>query len=1226
MRILTLRFKNLNSLTGEWSIDFTHSDYLDTGIFAITGATGAGKSTILDALCLALYGQTPRLGKISKSSNEIMSRQYGECFAEIEFTTTKGTYRCRWGQHRSRKKADGELQNPQHEIVNAENDNVIAHKIKDVLTTVEQVSGMNFDRFTRSMLLAQGSFAAFLQAKPDERAPLLEQITGTGIYSDISKKVHQRKVQATEQLRELKACLQGIQLLSNDEKISKEKTLKEYKTISNTLRTNKVAFEKGIQWHQTLANLENQLASLKTQQIAYQQRYDDTQPQRLQLQYAQQTEQLADEYRELLSTRQQTKKDKKQYAKNTQRLKQLKTDYQQQQQRLTKTQQKQQQHQTEAQQLEQILIKVRDLDTHIQALNQQRKKIEKQQQQNNEKQQQLNSEQEQLTTAQKTVQDNQQRNQKYLQQHPEDATLVEHLAGISLQLKQLQTQQQKSQHSQHLLAQTQKKHHTQSKELTALQTQTEHSEALLKQHQQSYKNAEQELAQHLQQQSLAQWRQNYLANEKQYNNWQTLEVSLKDALQLSNEIEHLKTSQHNEQQQLEILKQQQAQQQATLNLQNEFIEQLNEEHNLQRTLQSLEQHRKMLVDNEACPLCGALEHPYHKNGLPTFDSSQKKIKQAKATLKKYQQQQQCYLKKHSQTEEKIKQITQQVSNKQARLDTLNIRIANDIEQINQASLPNNPTQQLAFCQQQQQQLSTKNQALAAKIEQAEKLEQRIKQQKEQYDATKDTQQQYQQTLQAQQHQQQILQAEIEHLQNDYQEHINNETQLSQQLSKALQAYGIVFNSKEKLSRINDTLKERQQRWKKVNEKQDTLEKQQQNLDQQQIKLTTEKTHLQEQQQEQNKHHADIQQQLDDLKQQRRQCFGNKDPQQEAKRCKKTGDAIQHDYEILSNTVAKIEQDQQTQQQQQQQLEQDILTHQQHYKDAQTRFTQKLSETHFTDEASYLNARVSKQTLHQLQQQEAKLKEEKIRLDTRKKDLNQRYQQEQQRQITEQSLTNLQEEVQQLDQELSTIERKIGAINEQLNTDKTLRQTQAKQLDLITAQTKEVTRWDNLHALIGSADGKKFRNFAQGLTFEIMIVHANQQLTKMNDRYLLKHNGKAPLELNIIDNYQASEERSIKNLSGGESFIVSLALALGLSQMASQQISIDSLFLDEGFGTLDEETLETALEALAKLHQDNKLIGIISHVARLKQRIPTQIHIIPDHQGRSRLSGPGVAEK
>ncbi|MCF8054742.1 MAG: AAA family ATPase, partial [Deltaproteobacteria bacterium] len=169
MKILNLRFKNLNSLVGEWQIDLTHPAFASDGIFAITGPTGAGKTTILDAICLALYGRTPRLNKVTKSGNEIMSRQTGECFAEVMFEAQNrkgGTerYRCHWSQHRARKKSDGELQAQKQEIANADTGEIFESKIKGVADQIESATGMDFDRFTRSMLLAQGGFSAFLQA------------------------------------------------------------------------------------------------------------------------------------------------------------------------------------------------------------------------------------------------------------------------------------------------------------------------------------------------------------------------------------------------------------------------------------------------------------------------------------------------------------------------------------------------------------------------------------------------------------------------------------------------------------------------------------------------------------------------------------------------------------------------------------------------------------------------------------------------------------------------------------------------------------------------------------------------------------------------------------------------------------------------------------------------------------------------------------------------------
>jgi exonuclease SbcC len=163
-------------------------------------------------------------------------------------------------------------------------------------------------------------------------------------------------------------------------------------------------------------------------------------------------------------------------------------------------------------------------------------------------------------------------------------------------------------------------------------------------------------------------------------------------------------------------------------------------------------------------------------------------------------------------------------------------------------------------------------------------------------------------------------------------------------------------------------------------------------------------------------------------------------------------------------------------------------------------------------------------------------------------------------------------------------------------------------------------WLELDILIGSSDGKVYRDFAQSLTFDVLIAYANIHLQRLSDRYQLV--GGEKLTFQVRDLYYAGEIRSVKNLSGGEKFIVSLALALGLSGMAGEKICIDSLFLDEGFGTLDEQALELALDVLSNLPHEGKTIGIISHVRALKERIPTQILVQKVGSGRSVLIGPG----
>ncbi|WP_304506262.1 SbcC/MukB-like Walker B domain-containing protein, partial [Aquitalea sp. ASV11] len=161
---------------------------------------------------------------------------------------------------------------------------------------------------------------------------------------------------------------------------------------------------------------------------------------------------------------------------------------------------------------------------------------------------------------------------------------------------------------------------------------------------------------------------------------------------------------------------------------------------------------------------------------------------------------------------------------------------------------------------------------------------------------------------------------------------------------------------------------------------------------------------------------------------------------------------------------------------------------------------------------------------------------------------------------------------------------------------------------IDRQQQDSELWQRLDGLIGSAKGDKFRRFAQGLTLDHLVYLANRQLSRLHGRYQLRRKAEGELELEIVDSWQADVSRDTRTLSGGESFLVSLALALALSDLVSHKTSIDSLFLDEGFGTLDAETLEIALDALDSLNASGKMIGVISHVEGMKERIAVQIRV------------------
>ena len=223
--------------------------------------------------------------------------------------------------------------------------------------------------------------------------------------------------------------------------------------------------------------------------------------------------------------------------------------------------------------------------------------------------------------------------------------------------------------------------------------------------------------------------------------------------------------------------------------------------------------------------------------------------------------------------------------------------------------------------------------------------------------------------------------------------------------------------------------------------------------------------------------------------------------------------------------------------------------------------------------------------------------------------------------SEKSLEEIQTEFSEVKTKSDTLQLSIGEIQAVLKRDEEDRAKNKEKILELEKKQESFKVWVKLNEMIGSADGNKFAKFAQGITLDQLINLANNHLSVLSSRYELQRSSeqKQLLEIEVCDSFQGDVIRPVSTLSGGESFIVSLSLALGLSELASQKIAIDSLFLDEGFGTLDEDSLETALNALNLLQSSGKMVGVISHVEALKERIPLQIKVMPKGDGTSTIN-------
>ena len=280
MKILAIRGRNLASLEGEFEADFTAEPLLSAGIFAIAGPTGAGKSTILDAMCLALFARTPRTDQAKENNvklrdvNEevlpqsdprfLLRRGTASGYAEVDFLALNGhRYRARWSVGRARDKENGRLQSPRVTLYNMDKEEEEQGTRSELQARVVELIGLTFEQFTRSVLLAQNGFSSFLKAEQGEKASLLEKLTGTGLYSAISRTIFEKNAVAKEAYEKIQARIQGIELLT-------EEVEQELQTRLKESETSLLALEKAKAGQQTLQeavkSTEQQIATRQAQQ------------------------------------------------------------------------------------------------------------------------------------------------------------------------------------------------------------------------------------------------------------------------------------------------------------------------------------------------------------------------------------------------------------------------------------------------------------------------------------------------------------------------------------------------------------------------------------------------------------------------------------------------------------------------------------------------------------------------------------------------------------------------------------------------------------------------------------------------------------------------------------------------------------------------------------------------------------------------------------------------
>ncbi|OQC11601.1 MAG: Nuclease SbcCD subunit C [Lentisphaerae bacterium ADurb.Bin082] len=1222
MKILQVRFRNLNSLVGEWEVDFTHPDFESNGIFAITGPTGAGKSTILDAMCLALYGMTPRLNAITKSSNQIMSRQTGECFAEVTFKTGKGHFRCHWSQRRAYRKADGELQTQRHEISDAETSHIIDSSIRGVPQQVEEVTGMDFDRFTRSMLLAQGGFAVFLQANASERAPILEQITGTKIYSDISIQVHERTSAEKDRLKLMQVEIDGMPIISAEEEqellLGKQQKEQEATALHAQLEQKKTA----LAWLEGLSRLQQEWEGAKQDQALIQAESEAFAPQRQRLQRANKALGLAPDFTGLAAIRKEQKED--QAALN-----QCQSDRPASeaamlaaQDSLKAAQDSLLSKKTSQAEMLPVIRAVSILDTNIAARrNEQQAADARLAQAEAELAGQQQKQQNDLAALEKLSKQMDELRVR-LEATAGDARLTEQLAGIRERISAIKALAASvtAKNTEATDAETKRK---------ALQATLDSSRSQLASAQKAFEQAQADMSQEqaelaavLNGKDLPAWIELQSQAKAELDTvttalsaWaekQQLEQSRGELKQKDTELRHEQATATGQQQKL----------QEEIQAQEKVVEDKRVDLARLERIRSLGDERQKLQDGLPCPLCGATNHPYAVGNIPVADDAEKQFSEARQ--------------RQRQLESDCNEVTNRlaiIARDLVRLTTENTALGEKLkataDKISSSCTSLGLTAEAiadADLEHALRQLESEKKALheQAKLTatKAARLQGKHSQAQTRVAQARDDVAKHDKATQAVNNDLDTTLAALTRLQGEAAANQTSCDQAMTTLQGELAEYNVTAPDLVSLDAAYKTLEQRQKQ--RVADSNQIVA-----LEKKHVELTSQTSIRADQISKQENSLAELQRQREQVQQnlkalldERQETFADRIPAQEEKRLADEVTAAEQVMENARTTVDDAQKRLHELETKAKELSQAIALRQADLDLANAGFAVRLTESGFIDEQDFLAARLPEPERGQLADQASQLSDRIAAAAALEREKSEQLAAEQQKNITSESNEELTAIIQDLQEKHQGMMQEFGAIQQKLKENDERRQLLQEKIDGLNRQQAEYARWENLNQLIGSHDGKKYRNFAQGLTFDIMIRHANVQLQKLTDRYLLIRSEDALLELNVIDNYQAGDIRSTKNLSGGESFIVSLALALGLAQMASRNIRVDSLFLDEGFGTLDEDALDTALETLANLQHDGKLIGVISHVSAIKDRINTQIKVTPKSGGKSIISGPG----
>lgn len=1252
MKVLAIRGKNIASLDGEFELDFTAAPLAGAGIFAIAGPTGAGKSTLLDVMCLALFARTPRTDQAKENevwlrdvkdsaltqgdSRNLLRRGTAAGYAEVDFVALNGhRYRSRWAVRRARDKESGALQGFKITLFNVDTETEEQGSRKELQARITELIGLTFDQFTRSVLLAQNDFSTFLKADQSEKASLLEKLTGTESFSAISQLIYQKNAQAKDAYEQVRSRIEGVELLTDEELEQMQSAARQAEEVLLLLNKSKASVEVKQNWFRELALLLENVQQARQEIVVARKAWEEGRPRASYLDLVVQVQEARSAYdaeKNASFTRIEKQKQLEEIEGQVTRTftcqEEIRSRYQTEQKETEALELSYKQTEPELKEARKLEVQAEEAARNLETLKRRLEKAEAECRQNETQTTAIGNQLRQHAEEKSAV-------EAWQEKHRSREHVAEQISVFGIQLdraeaarlaaadagKRLAALQISIQRKEEEIRTRRKKAEVQNRTLQQMEEtlaaleklQQEYSGEALRQDIHSVRRRKELFAA-----ATITWKELYkvrkeiASKEQEITDQEALqvtagkelaahEISFRDALQRKEQSERIYNS-------------------AMLAVAGD-----------------VEQMRSHLEEGLPCPVCGSTHHPYM--------GTEEKLHQAFAAIRHEKEAAAALYDSELKATERCRQtvagLVKEIERLRKETETL-LRQWEALEaqwtsyNLESSNLPDKGSQP---------EDSQRESWLASVCEEIDRRLEQLQQQEAQYAARQQQLQQLQKERMELHRKLTALNKETDSLLHEKtleEKSLANE-QLSiatqqEALQKAVEATNELFGNElwqvawnDNPALFREKLTSFAQEWKK---KKEVLQQQQlvaEGLLAEQKTLTSFFPSLLKEKEECRKLFEQQQRQLEQLKRERAALFGGRpaaEVEQEFKYRIEAGkekvaytlealNQASHVYEQAKGTAAQIERD----------LQQMTLQAARYKKQLEEWLAgfnaNRLAPLSYDELAALLQKdgrwiQEERNLLNRLHSDliaaEAKLqeREEKVKAcDARRTEL----------EINEATPESLRTQLDNIEAGLTEQTALLTECNFKLRRHRENKE-KVKSLEEELNRKKAVSeQWAKLNELAGSSDGGKFRRLAQGYTLDILLSYANVQLRSLSKRYRLE---RVPdtLALQVIDRDMCDEVRTVHSLSGGESFLVSLALALGLSSLSSNRMKVESLFIDEGFGSLDADTLRMAMDALESLRTQGRKIGVISHVQEMTERIPVQVWVEKMGNGRSKVSVRG----